>query len=572
VAHKEQREFCNWVKRLHPQYFKNVRVADAGSLDVNGNNRYLFSGLFNRTKYLGFDIVPGKNVDVVGRVHDKLLQVSTDLSRQGNAFDVVLSTEMLEHDEFWEESLRVMYSVLRPGGLLLITAAGEGRKAHGTNDRDSWASPATNNYYRNITNAMILSKLTPDMFTTYHLGQDYRQRDLNFYGIKKALSIVNDKDKDQDAGLYGQHFPRVSIVIVNYNGRQWLELFMSRLLETQYPDYEVIIVDNASTDNSVQYLKDNFSDIQLVQLGDNKGYAEAANVGATYSSGEVLAFLNNDMEVKDDWLIKAIVRLTSEPIVAALQCKILRYDRRNEIDLIGLSVDRYNFFNAIGYGETDEGQYDTLDEIGACSGGAMIIWKGVFNEVGGFDSLYFMYYEDVDLCWRIRLAGYKICPAISSVVYHVGSASSNVRPSDKFTPSPFFAFLNSRNHVYCWLKNSSLKTIMIHWSPLFFGNLLVTLFLAASVSPRVGLAYFEGLFWPIKHLRYILNQRKKIEPIIKKREDNILYIDGIIQESSNLSNMVKKAPSVLREMVKKTGKKNIDARITSSFLMKADTH
>jgi GT2 family glycosyltransferase len=326
---------------------------------------------------------------------------------------------------------------------------------------------------------------------------------------------------------------------------------MHPLRETQYPDFEIIVVDNASEDGSVQYLKENFPDIRIVSLDENKGFAGGINVGVNHSGGEVLAFVNNDMEVSRDWLINAVLKLTSDVSVAALQCKILRYNRRNEIDLIGLSVDRYNFFNAIGNGEDDLGQYDDLQEIGASSGGAMIIWKHIFDEVGGFDDLYFMYHEDIDLSWRLRLAGYKICPAISSVVYHVGSASSNVRPADKFSPSPFFAFLNSRNIAYCWLKNSSLKTIIIYWPIFLFGNLLITFFLLASVSPKVGFAYFRGILWPIRHIQYIMGKRKEMESMIKTRNDNILFVEGIVKESSNFLSMLKKAPFVMKRVIMK---------------------
>ena len=119
----------------------------------------------------------------------------------------------------------------------------------------------------------------------------------------------------------------------------------------------------------------------------------------------------------------AITKLISDNAIAAIQCKIMRYDERDKIDCIGLSVDRYNIFRNIGFAEIDKGQYDNLEEIGACTGGAMIIWKPIFDEIGHFDDLYFMYFEDIDLSWRLKLRGYKICPAISSVVYHVGSGS-----------------------------------------------------------------------------------------------------------------------------------------------------
>jgi GT2 family glycosyltransferase len=349
-----------------------------------------------------------------------------------------------------------------------------------------------------------------------------------------------------------QYFPRVSVVIVNYNGYRWLKLFVPYLVKTQYPDFEIIIVDNASKDESIQFLTENFPEIKLVKCSDNKGIAEGNNIGAAQSTGEVLAFLNNDMEVSSDWLTKAISKLTSDENIAAVQCKIMRYDNRKEIDCIGLSVDRYNFFRVIGHGEIDNGQYNNLNEIGASHGGAMAVWKHIFCEVGCFDSLFFMYYEDVDLSWRIRLAGYKICPAISSTVYHVGSATSNIRSSDnRWNPSPFFSFLSSRNNIYCWLKNSRLKNITIYWPIFLFGNLAIGLLLVPVVSLKVGISYFKGLIWPLRHFRYIMSQRKKIQCLIKKQKDNILFVNGIVKESSNLSNIVKGAPSKLKRMATK---------------------
>ena len=115
----------------------------------------------------------------------------------------------------------------------------------------------------------------------------------------------------------------------------------------------------------------------------------------------------------------------------------MAYNHKEKIDSIGLSVDRYNIAIIIGKDEIDRGQYDGLQEIGACSGGAMVIWKHIFQDIGNFDPIYFMYYEDVDLSWRIRLKGFRIFPAHSSIVYHVGSATSQIKSLMK-RASPHF--------------------------------------------------------------------------------------------------------------------------------------
>jgi SAM-dependent methyltransferase len=167
--HKEVRRFCQSIQQQHPQHFKNVDVLDCGSLDINGNNRYLF----DNSNYMGIDIVKGKNVDLVTRVHD----FKTDFQ-----FNCVISTEMLEHDEFFAASLNAMFNCTKPGGLLLITAAGHGREEHGTHKIKPEDSPLTRDYYCNISVSMLLQGLDLTKFSWYTIS--YFNTDIRFAGIK----------------------------------------------------------------------------------------------------------------------------------------------------------------------------------------------------------------------------------------------------------------------------------------------------------------------------------------------------------------------------------------------------
>ena len=167
--HKEVKRFCLSVKYDFPSFFSNVDVLDCGSLDINGNNRYLF---FN-SKYIGIDIVKGNNVDHVTRVHD---------FKPKKQFDCVLSTEMLEHDEYFADSLNAMFNLLKPGGLLLITAAGYGRKEHCTHQHTPQDSPKTQDYYRNIDATTLMQGLDLTKFSTYTIS--YFKTDIRFFGIK----------------------------------------------------------------------------------------------------------------------------------------------------------------------------------------------------------------------------------------------------------------------------------------------------------------------------------------------------------------------------------------------------
>ncbi len=167
--HKEVKRFCLSVKYEHPQFFKNTDVLDCGSLDINGSNRWLFDDC----NYLGIDIVEGKNVDIVTRVHE----FTTDFQ-----FDCVISTEMLEHDEYFAASLNTMFKCTKQGGLLLITAAGYGREEHGTNEYKPQDSPMTRDYYRNVDVTMLLQGLDLTKFSWYSIS--YLKTDIRFAGIK----------------------------------------------------------------------------------------------------------------------------------------------------------------------------------------------------------------------------------------------------------------------------------------------------------------------------------------------------------------------------------------------------
>jgi SAM-dependent methyltransferase len=196
MSHPAQIKFCKSVKKLYPQHFRRVNVIDVGSLDINGSNRYLFS----RSHYIGIDLHEGKNVDVIGHAHNVIPVLepkmepyqrktiwNPDLTRieYTEFFDTVISTECLEHDQYFNLTLIEMYKKLRPGGLMLITAGGVGRQEHGTSRDRPELSPFTNDYYLNLDNGMFVDVLDPDLFDVYHLAQV--DNDLQFYGIKKSL-------------------------------------------------------------------------------------------------------------------------------------------------------------------------------------------------------------------------------------------------------------------------------------------------------------------------------------------------------------------------------------------------
>lgn len=177
MAHAEQRRFCTSVKEKFPERFKNASVLDVGSLDINGNNRYLFEDC----RVTGIDIGPGRNVDVVTPCH---------LFVPAEPFDIVLSTECLEHDPHWVESLQAMVRFTKPGGLLVITCATTGRPEHGTSRTDSFSSPLTSekwgDYYRNVTEKDVRSAIgIRRTFSSFEFSVEENHHNLFFWGTKR---------------------------------------------------------------------------------------------------------------------------------------------------------------------------------------------------------------------------------------------------------------------------------------------------------------------------------------------------------------------------------------------------
>jgi GT2 family glycosyltransferase len=325
--------------------------------------------------------------------------------------------------------------------------------------------------------------------------------------------------------------PIVSIVIVNYNGYEWLKLCLPSLINTNYPAYEIILVDNGSVDQSINYVKNNWQNsVNLIQLSSNFGFAEGCNIGVRQANGDVIAFLNNDMEVDSNWLRAAVESLLSDKRVAVVQPKIMQFNSREKIDCAGLSVDRFGLCVQIGHGEVDNGQYNQLTEIWS-SGGAMVLWKEILMKVGLFDDTFFMYYEDVDLCWRIKLAGFRILLAPSSMVYHAGSATANTIPSE------FIVFHSMKNHISSWLKNFSLATLILNFPVSMFVIVASLLLEIKNRHFSLFVARIKSIIWVVRNIGRIRKERHKVQHSIRKKgltDSDIFFVGNNMRRTSNL--------------------------------------
>ncbi len=230
-----------------------------------------------------------------------------------------------------------------------------------------------------------------------------------------------------------QKKPRlVSVVIPNWNGRELLPACLSSLGSQTYQDLEIVLVDNASTDDSVALARELRPEAKIITLERNLGFAKAMNAGIRASEGDYIACLNNDTEASPPWLSELVACLERHPRAAAIASKMI--DQRNPrlLDGAGDIMTRYLRAYPRGRGEEDAGQYDEEMEVFGVSGGASLWRAQVLREIGLFDEDLFAYYEDVDLSFRARLAGYECWYAPRAVVLHAGGGTA-APAGDEFT-------------------------------------------------------------------------------------------------------------------------------------------
>ena len=255
--------------------------------------------------------------------------------------------------------------------------------------------------------------------------------------------------------------PTVAIVILNWNGRHFLEKFLPSVLAVDYPEKRVIIADNASSDDSIDFLIKNYPQIEILQNKVNEGFAKGYNTALKQVQSDYYVLLNSDVEVTPGWIDPIIGLMESDKLIAACQPKLLGYYNKKQFEYAGASggwLDylaypfcRGRIFEA---SENDNGQYETLQQCFWASGAALFVRSGVYHEIGGLDEFFFAHQEEIDFCWRLQLAGYKVFVQPLSVVYHVGGGTLKKGDSRK-------TFLNFRNNLIMLTKNSPAFTAVL---------------------------------------------------------------------------------------------------------------
>jgi riboflavin kinase/FMN adenylyltransferase len=255
-------------------------------------------------------------------------------------------------------------------------------------------------------------------------------------------------------------WPETAIVILNYNGRHHLEHFLPNVAGSGYPNMRIIVADNGSSDGSIAFLNSHYPDVACVDLAINHGFAEGYNEALRNVHSKYVVLLNSDVAPEQGWLQPIIQMMEENPNIAVVQPKIRSYENRHRFEYAGACG---GWIDALGYPfcrgrifaetEEDQGQYDEEADIFWASGAAFVIRKDTFAQFGGFDGDYFAHSEEIDLCWRLKRAGYRIVAYPQSVVYHLGGGTLAYN-------SPRKTYLNFRNSLFTLAKNESIPRLL----------------------------------------------------------------------------------------------------------------
>jgi len=285
----------------------------------------------------------------------------------------------------------------------------------------------------------------------------------------------------------------ISIVIVNYNGKHFLENCLYSLSTQTYKDYEVVIVDNASSDGSVAYIQHYYPWVKLIQSEFNSGFAGGVNQGIKNSKGKYILTLNNDTTIHTQFLEKMLECIESEDKVGSCASKMVYPDGR--INSTGICVSRSGAAWDRGMLEHDENQYDEIEEIFGPCAGAALYRKEMLEEIGLFDKDFFLYFEDVDIAFRAQLAGWKCLYTPYAKVTHIHGGTAGVG-------SDIAIYYGNRNILWCAIKNFPLKLLLISLPWIVGRNIAIIPYYAlngkGSIILKAKISALKGLLKTIK--------------------------------------------------------------------------
>lgn len=318
--------------------------------------------------------------------------------------------------------------------------------------------------------------------------------------------------------------PQVDVVILNHNGKKFLPGCIDSLLKGDYPNQQIYLLDNASTDDDVAFVKSHYPMVKIIANTENNGYCAAYNLAFSRCTGKYLVCLNNDVEVEQDWLTHLVDLAETDEQIAAIQPKLVSFFNPKEFEYAGASggmMDVYGFpflrgriFTEI---EQDEGQYDDVIEVFWTTGAAMFLRKSALEVSGNLDEAIVHHMDEIDLCWRLHMAGFRLLVQPASVVRHIGGATIQTQSFKK-------TYWNHRNSLYIMMKNYEWRNVL-RYVPIHY-LLDYVAWAQALVSGKWAMvkAIPAAHWWICMNGKLIRKKRQEVQ-------DKRRYDDGVVLQS-----------------------------------------
>ncbi len=323
---------------------------------------------------------------------------------------------------------------------------------------------------------------------------------------------------------------KVSVIILNYNGQNHLETFLPSVIKnTPLHIADIVVADNASTDNSVDWLKETYPAIKIIQLKRNYGFAEGYNISIGRVETPYVILLNSDVEVTQNWIQPMLNFMDTNQKVIAVQPKILQYKDKTKfeyaggaggyLDKFGYPFCRGRIFSSI---EEDKGQYDDVRQIFWASGACMMVRRVDFIDYGGLDENFFTHQEEIDFCWRVNSRGRKVYYIPTSVVYHLGGGTLN-------QSNPKKTYYNFRNNMLMIYKNLNTSRLIPLAIIRLFLDYLAALVYLVFFKPKFALAVIHGRLDFYRYKSRVKAQRKEnLIKTIRYTIPNVVYNGSIL--------------------------------------------
>lgn len=321
----------------------------------------------------------------------------------------------------------------------------------------------------------------------------------------------------------------IAIVILNWNGRALLEKFLPSVINHS-KEATIYVADNCSTDDSIEFVRSRFPEVNVILNSNNYGFAGGYNHALASLNEDFFVLLNSDVEVKQGWLSPLVSVLQEDHTIACCQPKIKNFNQKAYFEYAGAAggfIDQFGYPFCHGrifsHLEKDEQQYELPEEIFWASGACMLIRRKAFLEVKGFDEDFFAHMEEIDLCWRLKNLGYKVYYCPQSTIYHVGGGTLS-------KGSPWKTYLNFRNNFFMLCKNLHKKDIpYVLFTRLLLDGIAGLKFLL-ELSPRHTLAIIKAHFYCYLHIRELRQKRSQVGEKKQLRQLTGVLMQSIIWE------------------------------------------